>query len=344
MKVRQRRLDRNESEARPSSVVMRTLRAFPPRHLSHYLEGYHRSILMPALGRRFGLPADRILLVYGLEDFFRSFFGSLRTGRDRVLTNELHYASYDQLAKLKGIRIVTFKLRRTGLHFSFDVDDCLRQIRRWRPAALILTSPNNPTGHVITPTELRELLRATARRTLVLLDEAYIGFQRGYDEAAFLRLIRQFPNLALLRTFSKDYGLAGLRLGYLLAGREVPGRLREDSRGLGYARVHEALGLAALRDEAWRLRNVERVRRVRDRFIEAVNTLRNFRAYQSEANFVLVECRSAKAYRRLLAQQGRARVVITKPYGRRYARVTIGRTTDVDALFRAVARIDAAVR
>ncbi len=342
--ARQRFLDRNESETGTSPAVIRALRSLPARHLSHYLDGYHRSILTPVLSRRFGVPEERIFLSYGLEDFLRSFFGGLRRGRDVVLTNELHYAYYDQVAKLKGIRIATFKLRRGRELFSFDVDDCIRQLRRVRPAALVLTTPNNPTGHVITPAELREILAAAPRRTLVLLDEAYIGFQHGYDEQAFLRLLRRHPNLALLRTFSKDYGLAGLRLGYILGGRDVPRMLRDESRELGFSRVHEAIGLAALRDEAHHRRVVERVRRLRDRFTDAVNELRRFRAYRSEANFVLVECRSTAAYRRLLARQRRTRVVITKSYGRRYVRVSIGRPADVRALLRTMSRIEAAIR
>jgi len=339
--MNRRYLNRNELAAETAPAIRAALRTFSAENLQAYIPGHGTSVLAPVLAKRFGVSADRIMLTYGLEDFLRILFTSLDRRRDVVLTNELHYVFYDQVARAKSVRLATFRLSRGAETFSFDFDDCRRSVRRLKPAVLLLTSPNNPTGHVLQPEELADVLRTTPRTTLVILDEAYIGFQRGYDERAFLRMIKRFPNLALMRTFSKDYGLAGLRLGYVICGKNVRTMLRDENRDLGLSRIHEALGLAALKSEAHRMRAVERVCRDRDWFIGRVNELPSFRAFLSETNFVLIEPKTLKLRREFLSRSRRLQVVVTAPYGTIYVRVSVGRRGDLLALFRLMAQLDA---
>jgi histidinol-phosphate aminotransferase len=280
------------------------------------------------------------MLTYGLEDFFRAFFSELDPKQDVVLTNELHYAYYDQIAAIKGVRIVTFRLQKGHRLFSFDLDDCMRQYRRYQPKVLLLTSPNNPTGNILTSKECSLVLDKVTKKTLVLLDEAYIGFQKAYKKHAFLRLVQRYPNFALLRTFSKDYGLAGLRFGYALCGSNVRRMLRDSVRDLGLSRIHEAVAMAALSSEPYRLGVVRRIRKTRDRFVRTVNTLDNFHACQSEANFVLVESKTVTIQRRVLRRTARESVNIVKSYGARYFRVSIGLPEHVQKLVEALRVID----
>jgi histidinol-phosphate aminotransferase len=257
--------------------------------------------------------------------------------------NELHYAYYDEIAKLKGVWIKNFKLNRGTEAFSFDVDDCIRQVKILKPAVLILTSPNNPTGHTISPAEFLSILRVVPKSTLVLLDEAYIGFQRNYQPGAYLRMLKRFPNLGLMRTFSKDYGLAGIRLAYVLGGRNVMSMLKEEPRDLGLARVQEEVGLAALESETERRQHVKEIIQLRDAFIKSVNATKSFLAYASEANFVLLRARTAVALKRLMVEQARMQTTIVKMYGSRYVRVSIGRRGEQAQLLRMMKRIDGQV-
>ncbi|MBI5405265.1 MAG: aminotransferase class I/II-fold pyridoxal phosphate-dependent enzyme [Candidatus Kerfeldbacteria bacterium] len=332
-------LNRNELSAGPSPAVIRALRRFPSDQLNHYIEGHGSSRLAGVLAKRFGLRAEQVMLTYGLEDFLRFLFTGLDRRRDVVLTNELHYLYYDQIATEKGVRIRTFKLNHGVEEFSFDIDDCLRQLRNVRPRVLILTSPNNPTGHVIAPEEFRTIMKAVPTNTLVLLDEAYIGFQRGYDAKFYLRMVKRYPNLGLMRTFSKDYGLAGLRLGYVLGGRNVRHWLRDVNRDLGLSRLHEALGIAALRSEKYRAKAVRHVIARRESFIRAVNALHNFKAFVSETNFVLIAAKNDRISSALLKATVKMPVVLTTRYGR-YVRVSIGRPADLAALLRVMQRLD----
>lgn len=338
--MNQRMLNRNELSDGPSPAVIRALRGFPSDQLNHYIEGHGTSRLAGVLAKRFGLRVEQIMLTYGLEDFLRFLFTGLDRRRDVVLTNELHYLYYDQIANEKGVRLRTFKLNHGAEEFSFDVDDCLRQLRKVRPRVLILTSPNNPTGHVIAPEEFRTIIKAVPSSTLVLLDEAYIGFQRGYDAKFYLRMVRRYPNLGLMRTFSKDYGLAGLRLGYVLCGRKVRHWLRDTNRDLGLSRLHEALGIVALQSEKHRVEAVRHVIARRDSFVRAVNVLQNFKAFVSETNFVLMAAKNGRVLTELLKASESLPVVLTTRYGQ-YVRVSIGRPTDLAALLRVMRRIDA---
>jgi len=333
--------NRNELEIGPFPGALRALRRFSPDHLNHYLEEYRRSVLRPVISRRLGIPEDRIGLYYGLEDFFRMLFGGLCSGNDVVLTNVPHYAFYDAIAKLKGVRLATFMLNKGAKTFSFDVDDCIRHIRSLKPRVVLITSPNNPSGNVIAPQEMKRILRAAPKSSLVLLDEAYIGFQRNYDKQAFLRMVNAHPNFMLLRTFSKDFGLAGLRLAYTVCGKRAMAMLHDEQRDLGLSRVHEEVGIAALKDSAFRKKAVYQIQRERDRFISEVRTLTNFIPYDSEANFVLVECSSERRCTQLVRCQETLPVVLVKPYGGYFVRVTIGRKRDVDALLKLMRTLDA---
>lgn len=340
MSGRQRISNRNELEGGPSPAVRKALRDFPASGLSHYRDGYYGSDLAAAIAKRCRVPVERIILSYGLEDFLPMALAELGAKRPVMVVNDIHYADYDTIARKKGMRIVTFALRKRATAFSFDIDDCLRTVRMARPSLLIITSPNNPTGNAIAPRDFSRIMRSVPRRTTVFLDEAYIGFQRGYRAAFFLGMVRRYPNLALLRTFSKSHGLAGLRLGYVVCGRDIRRRLRNGGRILGFSRVHEALGLAALNDRGNDL-NIRRVQFDRDRFVSQINQLNRFVAFRSAANFVMLECATAALHRVLWRTHLRhASAVMMKPYGGRFFRVTIGRTADTRALLGQLRSLD----
>lgn len=332
--------NRNELTAGPTPEVLASLRRLTTKQLSEYAEAKRSSLLRPALSRKFNITPERIILSYGLEDFLRSLFGHLCPGQDVVLTNDNHYLAYDQIAKTHHIRLRIFSLRRQGNTFVFDVDGCIAAAKRFSPAVIVITTPNNPTGSVLRPNEASRLLRRIPKSTIILFDEAYIGFQRGYDQLFFRRLLDRYPNVGLMRTFSKDYGLAGARLGFVLCGRTLRQRLHDVDRDLGLSRVIEALGITALKDEKYRRRVAVRVQKQRDRFLAAVRRLPSFRVYDSEANFVLLECKSDPIFTLLLKHDRRVRTTIMRAYGRRRVRVTIGRPEDLRKLLKALRTID----
>jgi histidinol-phosphate aminotransferase len=149
-----------------------------------------------------------------------------------------------------------------------------------KPEVVFVCSPNNPTGNA-QPLEVVGELAANGH-ALVVVDEAYVEF--GGKTAA--GLVVQYPNLVVVRTFSKAFALAGARIGYCLASPEVVDDLRRVRLPYHLSALTQAAGLLALRHRDDALAILDRVRRERDRILEALPRF-GVRAFPSEANFVL---------------------------------------------------------
>lgn len=115
-----------------------------------------------------------------------------------------------------------------------------------RTRLILVCTPNNPTGPHVTAAALREFLEAVPRDVLVVIDEAYLEFNTAADAPDALAIYREFPNVTILRTFSKAYGLAGLRVGYAIAPEEVATALRKAATPFGVSDLAERAAVASL--------------------------------------------------------------------------------------------------
>src|SRR5919199_1709153 len=195
----------------PESVKRETLRRMAARAWSRYPDFIPAS-LHEKLAAFAGWRADGVVAGNGSNELIQAtLMVTVAEGR-RVLISEPTFALYRQVATVLGGEVVSVPLD-GGL--GFDVPALRRAVEREAPDVTILCSPNNPTGCRIVEEELEELLRATAG--VVVVDEAYFEFS-GRTVAP---LLGRHRNLAVFRTFSKAMGLAGLRVGYLLAAPEL---------------------------------------------------------------------------------------------------------------------------
>ena len=194
----------------------------------------------------------------------------------RVLVFEPTYAVHSRLTWIANGERAEVRLDEPWVISSSHVDEALSE----RPDVFLVCSPNNPTGNA-QPVEIVEEL---ARRSsaLVVVDEAYVEF--GGESAA--RLLDRYPNLVVVRTFSKAFALAGARIGYCLAAPEVVEDLRRVRLPYHLSAITQAAGLVALdhRDEAVEI--LERIREQRDRISKELPAM-GVEAFPSDANFVL---------------------------------------------------------
>lgn len=316
-------LNRNEIIQGPAPECLNVLKNFDPKHASFYFDGYFGSVLQPKLSEIFSLPKERILVGYGIEYFLRIIFDSLRADKDTVVTHELHYTFYSTYLNFKKVRLAQFKLVELADTFEFDVGDCLDKIRGTNPKVVLITSPNNPTGHSIKVDDLSKILTEASKDTLVVLDEAYYGFDDEHDEKGFLSLLESYDNLLILRSFSKLYALAGMRIGFGLCGKRVKEILGYQDSYLGGSRVLEEVALAALNAKDYYRKLSSEIIADRGYFIEAVSSLKNFKAFASKANFVFVNVdpEVKSKFEGALESQD---FLISKFMNASYMRVTIG--------------------
>ena len=282
-------LNRNEITQGPAPKCLEVLGDFPIEKLARYFDGYFGSDLIPVLSKKFNIPEQQIILGYGLEDIFRLIFDSLKPGFDIVLTHNLHYTYYDKYLDFKGVKIENFNLIEKQNEYIFDVDNCISKTSELRPRIILITSPNNPTGNSIVAFDLERILQNTSKETLVVLDEAYYGFDDSYDEASFIALLKQYSNLMILRSFSKLYALAGMRMGFALCGKEVKSLLRFQNSYLGGSRLLEEIAIAALESTDYYSNLSGEIIADRKRFSDSVKELDDFKVFDSKANFVLIK-------------------------------------------------------
>jgi histidinol-phosphate aminotransferase len=208
--------------------------------------------------------------------------------------------------------------------FHYDLD-ALKKLLSRKTKIVFIANPDNPTGTWLVERDLLPFLDAVPRETLVVLDEAYIEFvdAPGFPDSLALR--KKYPNLVVLRTFSKIYGLAGLRLGYGIARPEVVEYIDRVRAPFNVNHVAQAAGLAALGDEAHLAASRALVRDERP-FLAAGLSAVGATVVPSQGNFVLADFpgRPAKALFEDLLREG----VIVRPmagYGFPNAqRVTVG--------------------
>jgi histidinol-phosphate aminotransferase len=235
--------------------------------------------LASALGGRWGLPPESVLVANGSNELLQALFtAALGPGR-RLLMPRPSFGLYRQLALLCRCDAHEQALEE-GLRYGSET--WLASVKRHAPHVVLLCSPNNPTGACF-PDEALEVLLDVAPG-LVAVDEAYGEF--GGRSAA--RYLPSSENLVVLRTFSKAWSGAALRLGYALAAPSAAAQIRKALLPYTLSPLTAALGLAALRNTELFEARVARVVQERERLREALADLPGLAVFPSEANFLLV--------------------------------------------------------
>ena len=197
-----------------------------------------------------------------------------------------------------------------------------------KPKILLLASPNNPTGNGLTGDELRRVVEMVPRETIVVVDEAYASFVS--NRADYIKgLIKNHDNIIVCRTMSKFYGLPGLRLGYGFVGKgdEMDRFLRYANMYLGYDRLSEEIGIAALKSDV-HYREIARVMdEARQMYVSEIGNLSGFKVYRSIANFILIKYPTAlkEALQAAFADQNYKVKFMNEPDINTHMRITIGR-------------------
>lgn len=282
-------INRNENLYGPSPKVLEVIRNFSAANISHYQAGYYKSPLAQKISAQFNLPEEQVIIFYGLEDFFRNLFLQLDSQQDSILVNQWHFAYFKKYADFLGLNFLEFRMIENDRDFSFDIDDCLKLYQKHQPKILILTSPNNPTGNVLPFQDLEKVLANITKDTLLILDEAYYGYDKNYQADKYIEFLKKYPNLLIVRTFSKYYALAGLRIGYALVGKQAKDLIAYQHRYLGFSTILENTALAALDSASYYEETAQKIIKDRDWLIEQVRTLTNFKIFDSQTNFVLVK-------------------------------------------------------
>jgi histidinol-phosphate aminotransferase len=285
------RLDSNEGLL-PPQALLAELASADPELLRRYPEV---SALETALVARLGVPPERVIVTAGADEAIdRACRAFLEPGRTMIHADPC-FDMFERCAALAGGTPVPVP----WLDGPFPLNGFLQRVDA-RTSVVVVVSPNNPTGGVATLADVRRLA-AAAPNALLILDHVYVEYA---DEDLTPRVL-DLPNVLVLRTFSKAWGLAGCRVGYAVGSPYVIGVLRAAGGPYSVAAPSIALALTQLTQGLEALRaHVARIREER-RMISARLVARGLGPRPSQANFVLVECGArARAIQKGLAARG----------------------------------------
>ncbi|MFG2909481.1 histidinol-phosphate transaminase [Kitasatospora sp. NPDC048286] len=237
--------------------------------------------LTSVLAERFGVPAEHIATGTGSVGIAQSLVLVTAGPGDEVIFAWRSFEAYPIVATVSGATPVPVPLKENGDH---DLDAMLAAITP-NTRLVFVCNPNNPTGNVIHRAELESFLDAVPSDVLVVVDEAYIEFIRDPEVPNGIDLYRDRPNVCVLRTFSKAYGLAGLRVGFAIAHEPVAAALRKVATPFGVSQLAQNAAVASLRAEEALLERVEALVAERTRVVAGLRA-QGWEIPDSQANFV----------------------------------------------------------
>jgi histidinol-phosphate aminotransferase len=289
--------------------------------LSRYPDG-NGFELKAALARRYAIQTDCIVLGNGSNDVLDQAARAFLTPNDVALYSQYAFAVYPLAVQAIGARGVAVPARGYG----HDLDAMARAVTP-KTRIVFIANPNNPTGTFVTADKVEAFIAALPSHVLVVLDEAYNEYLPDEVRTDTLAWVRTYPNLVITRTFSKVYGLAGLRVGYAFASRDVADLMNRVREPFNVNSVALAAAAAALEDHEFVARSCEVNRSGMRQLVSGLSKL-GLEFIPPYGNFVTFRvANAARVFQRLL-EGG----VIVRPLGGygmpEHLRVTVGLDTE----------------
>lgn len=311
------KLASNENPLGPSPKATAAIRrALSELHRYPDGSGYY---LKQSLGRYLGVKPDQILLGNGSNEIIELALRTFLGPGFEVISPTPSFLVYGKVVQAMGGKNVLIPLKR----FTIDLEAILNRIGP-RTQIVIVNNPNNPTGTIIKKKEWERFLRAVPTRILILLDEAYIDFVDDPDCPNGMNYLNSEKNILVIRTFSKAFGLAGLRIGYGLTRADLADYINRVRQPFNVNSLAQAGARGALEDRAF-FENTQTLVRKGKKVLEKGLTRIGLSYIPSQTNFILIRVpRKAQVVYEAMLRKG---VIIRsmKSYGLEdYIRVNVG--------------------
>ena len=315
------RLDFNENTVGCSPRVLERLREITAEEIACYPE---RAPIEAVVADYLGIKSNELLLTNGVDEAIHLLCETFLQSGDEALIVVPTFAMYEISAAATGAQVITVP---AGTDFHFPMSDLFSRVTP-RTRLIAIANPNNPAGSVAEPASLLEIA-AGVPQAAILVDEAYFEF---YGKT-LLGQSRNFPNLFVARTFSKAYGLAGLRVGALAGSAEHIAMVNKVSSPYNVNGVALRCLPTALADQSYISEYVSQVRRGRDELEQEFGRW-GIRYWPSQANFVLAKFGSRKT---ALTESLRSWGILVRDRSRDYGcdgcvRITLGTTEQTTRL------------
>src|ERR1044072_5580582 len=320
------KLNTNENPYGPSPKVYARLKTAINSSLRLYPEP-QSDTLRAAAARVYGVKSANIMVGNGSDEILSMLLRCCVGPGDRVAYPEPTYSLYDTLVEIQDGSKATV---------NYAADFALpAELAEQNAALTFVCNPNAPSGTLIALPAIEKLARSVSG--ILAVDEAYVDFA-ATEGASAIPLIRQLPNLVVLRTFSKSFSLAGMRIGLAFAAEEIIAGMMKVKDSYNVNRLSLLAATAALEDLPWMRRNTQRIQRSRKKLSGGLERL-GYHVYPSQANFVLAR-KDGESLRNIyeeLKQRGILVRYFDFPDLRDCLRITVGTPSEVKILLKELA-------
>jgi len=277
------RLSANENPYGPSPNALKAMtNSFG---LSCRYPDEHNNLLIDKVAKLNGVDHEQILLGDGSGEILK-LCAETFTGKERgtLVAADPTFEAILNNAKANGAEVVKVPLNSTFAH------DLPKMHAATKSGLIYICNPNNPTASITPKDELRDFIAKTPRETMILVDEAYFHYADSPDYESVIPLVKEHPNLVVSRTFSKIYGMAGLRCGYCVAQKEAVDRMRSNQMWDSVNIMALAAASASL-DDTDQVPNGQRLNSETKTFVISELQRMGHKTIPSQANFIMFDCK-----------------------------------------------------
>lgn len=277
------KLSSNENPFGPSPKALKAI-AKEAKKLQTYPE-QKATLLRQALAKKHRVLPENIICGNGSDDILQIIAATYLNAGDEVIISKNTFSIYELVSRIFEGSLLLVHLR----DYKIDLD-AIAKLITGKTKIVFLTNPNNPTGTIFTAAEFDAFMQKVPEKVLVVVDEAYAEFVESKDFPNSLKYVRQGRNLIVLRTFSKYYGLAGLRIGYGIARKGLIYPMFKVKMPFNVNRLAQAGAIAALADNAFLKKTYKNNLEGKKHLYKEFEKL-GLEYKKSEANFIFINIR-----------------------------------------------------
>ena len=294
--------------------------------------------LLQAIANTYKLSYEQVIATNGADEVFLLIALAFLNKNDSVLISENTFSQYNCVSQIANAKVVNIPLKQG----FYNLDNFLKK-KTLKTKMIFLCNPNNPTGTYFNQKSLNDFLKKIPESCLVIIDEAYAEYQTAFDFPQFQNIINKYTNVIVVRTFSKIYGLAGLRIGYAMSNKALIAQMQKvrNFNPFNVNSIAQVGATTAIQQQSF-IKNLTEKNKTERGFLQTELKKLNIKYFSSQANFICFECPyhlEALEFAEKMMSQG----VLIRPlksFGlNTCCRVSIGRRKDNIVFLKAIEKI-----
>ncbi len=270
----------------PSPKVLKKIKRYLP-YIIKTSPPTHCEGLIEVISKYRKIPKENIITAGGSSNVMFTFFPCVVARGQKVFILDPMYGEYAYIFEhVVRANLIRFKLHKED-GFIVRINELITEIKKYKPRVVVLVNPNSPTGQYLQKLDLIKLVKSVPKNTLVVVDETYIEYVNS--KFSLEREVKHFKNLAIIKSMSKAYALSGVRVGYLVANKEIIGKVAKFVPPWSVSLIGQMAGIEALKDRVYYQKKYRRTHQFRRQLSLSLSNVSGLKVYDSVANYILVE-------------------------------------------------------